>query len=338
MTANPDQIQHLLAEVQAVLTQANPRLPWGAAAHIARQRQVLEQVRLYLQNALFQLSQSTPDQTGTQAQAAVQTVIEEMKALRSTLLHPLHTEVSGLMQQRNTLLREIRQLEAHRNFLQSSLTAPQTAENLPTENLQAVSDQILSPLDASLHVVFESLQKDIQGYHSSLAQGLDKLHRLGQESEVMFSAIVERLTTQAGQTALAQSPSEQNPVRFAMPYAGSELPSNLPVRVQRESVMEPRSIDSISTLTELIDQLSEYPVPVIPPQNGIRSEQEVPTELRSLFEGNVPQVEPAIESNGYQNLDRETTFDQLGKMPALSQEPVIFSLNDVEDLFEQDTY
>ncbi|MBD1841926.1 hypothetical protein H6F89_00565 [Cyanobacteria bacterium FACHB-63] len=338
MTANPDQIQRLLDQVQEVLAQANPRLPWGTAAQIARQRQVLEQVHAYLQDALFQLSQATPDQAENQAQAAVQTVIEEMNALRSTLLHPLHAEVSGLMQQRNTLLREIRQLEAHQEFLQSSLAASQTTKNLPAEILPTVSDQMLSTLDASLHVVFESLQKDIQAYHSSLAQGLDKLHRLGQESEVMFSGVVDRLTTQIGQTALVQSSPEQNQIKLSMPYAGSELPPDLPVRVRRELATKSRSIDSIAVLTELIDQLSEYPVTVqvLPPRSGVRSGQEVLTELRSLFEGNAPQVEPAIEPNGYHNLDRETAFEQLRTMPASSEAPAIFSLDGVENLFDDD--
>lgn len=338
MTANQDQIQRLLTEVQDVLAQANARLPWGAAAQLTRQRQVLEQVRTHLQYVLYDLSQEKPEKDN-QAQDVMQAVIEEMNALRSTLLRPLHSEVSSLMQQRNALLREIRQLEAHRELLEQP--SPQNSENLPVEKLQVVhdrADQVLTTLDSTLHVVFESLQKDIQAYQDSLSQGIDKLHNLGQQSEVMFSGIVGRLATQMGQNASAflQSASDPNQLpQLAMPYAGTELPS---VKSQRQSTGA--AIDSITVLTELIDQLAvevdEFPiaVPVVPPRKGSVSGREAPAELKSLFQGDSPKVEPLIEPNGYGALAQETTFDRL--KIASTQNPVIFTLEGVENLFDED--
>ncbi|BAU11499.1 hypothetical protein LEP3755_19980 [Leptolyngbya sp. NIES-3755] len=339
MTANQDQIQRLLTEVQDVLAQGNSRLPWGSAAQLARQRQVLEQIRLYLENALYQLSQEKPDQKETQAQDVMQAVIEEMNALRSTLLHPLHSEVSSLMQQRNALLKEIRQFEAHRELL--AQPSPQPAETLPTEKLQGVhdrADQVLSTLDTTLHVVFESLQKDIQAYQDSLSQGIDKLHNLGQQSEVMFSGIVGRMATQMGQNASAFLQGKANSAPLAMPYAGSELP---PAKSQPDP-----SIDSITVLTELIDQLAieveEFPVtiPVVPPRKGSISGREAPAELRSLFQGDSPKVEPLIEPNGYGALAEETTFEQLKRSTptvfSSAEPPAIFTLEGVENLFEED--
>ncbi len=341
MTANQDQIQRLLTEVQDILAQANPRLPWGSAAQNARQRQVLEQVRVYLQNALFQLGK--PNQTENQAQDVMQSVIEEMNALRSTLLRPLHSEVSTLMQQRTALLREIRQLEAHRELLQQP--APQSAEHLPVEKLQVVhdrADQVLTTLDTTLHIVFGSLQKDIQAYQDSLSQGIDKLHSLGQQSEIMFSSIVGRLATQVERDASAlQDSSGQNQLPPpAMPYAGTELSPKL----QRESAASP--LDSITVLTELVDQLAvkvdELPVAVtiVPPRNGSNSGREAPAELKSLFQGASPQVEPSIEPNGYRALKQETSLEQL-KLPdpahsSPSEEPMIFTLEGVENLFDDD--
>ncbi len=347
MTANQDQIQRLLTEVQAVLAQGNRRSPWGAAAQVAHQRQVLEQVRTHLQEALFQLNQGTPNPAGTQAHDAMQAVIEEMNALRSTLLRPLHSEVATLMQQRSALTREIRQLEAHRQLLQSAPTesAPQSSEHLPVEKLQGVhdrADQVLTTLDTTLHVVFESLQKDIQAYQDSLSQGIDKLHSLGQQSEVMFSGIVGRLATQMGRDASAflQESSGQaalSPTPLAMPYAGAELTT----RIRREPSQDSSTINSITVLTELIDQLAievdEFPVavPVASPRNGIG--REVPSDLKALFQVEPPSVEPSIDPNGYSELSQETFFNQLKPSTDLpfspETQPAIFTLEGIDDLF-----
>lgn len=351
MTANQDQIQRLLSEVQDVLAQGNPRLPWGSVAQVARQRRVLEQVRLYLQNVLFQLNQGTA-QTGNQAQDVMQAVIEEMNALRSTLLRPLHSEVATLMQQRNALTREVRQLEAHRQLLEQSTpeATRQSAEKLPTEKLQVVharADQVLTTLDTTLHVVFESLQKDIQAYQDSLSQGIDKLHNLGQQSEVMFSGMIGRLASEMGRDASAflQNSSEQTALLdsagLSMPYAGTELPRRVQLETQDSSL-----IDSITVLTELIDQLAievdEFPVsvPVIPPRNGSRSGQVVPPDLKSLFQGDSPKVESASPPFAYGEIG-QTAFDSLQpsihRAVSSAEEPVIFTLEGVEDLFVEDS-
>ncbi|MER3431875.1 MAG: hypothetical protein C4288_00210 [Leptolyngbya sp. ERB_1_1] len=344
MTANQDQIQRLLTEVQTVLAQGSPRLPWGSTAQIVRQRQVLEQVRLYLQNALFQLSQDTPSSREQQAQDMMRSMIEAVNALRSTLLHPLHSEVSNLMQQRTALLREIRQLEAHRDLLRSSSTVSQSQERLPIEKLQVVhdrADHVLTRLDSTLHVVFESLQKEIQAYQDSLSQGIDKMHTLGQQSEVMFSSLMERLATQIERdgSALLQNSSRQNHLpQLAMPYAGAELPTSF----RHESTIS--TIDSIAVLTELLDQVtvevdeSPIAVPTVPPQIGSSSGREAPAELISLFQGDLPKAESMIEPNDYSMLDQETSFDSL-KLAAPAPfsspgEPVIFTLEGIENLFD----
>jgi hypothetical protein len=349
VTANQDQIQRLLTEVQEVLAQGNPRLPWGSAAQIARQRQVLEQIRTYLQEALFHLSQNPSNQAGKQVQDVMQAVIEEMNALRSTLLRPLHSEVATLMQQRTALTREIRQLEAHRQLLEQSASTAVTpsSEKLPVEKLQVVhdrADQVLTTLDTTLHVVCESLQNDLQAYQDSLAQGIDKLHSLGQQSEVMFAGMVGRLATQMGReaSALSQESSEPavlTPAPLAMPYAGTELTAKL----RREPLQTIPSIDSITVLTELIDQLvvkvdeSSKAVPVTSPRNGSSRGHGVSSELKALFQADLPNVVPAIESNGYSGLDQETGFDQLEAPDQSSVFPTgevtIFTLEGIDSLF-----
>ena len=345
MTANQDQIQHLLTEIQAVLAQGSPRLPWGSAAQIARQRQVLEQVRTHLQESLFYLKQNIPNPAGNQPQDVIQAVVEEMNALRSTLLRPLHSEVSTLMQQRNALNCEIRQLEAHRQLLeQSTPTEATPSEKLPVEKLQVVhdrADQVLTTLDTTLHIVFESLQKDIQSYQDSLSQGIDKLHSLGQQSEVMFSGMVGRLATQMGRGASAFLQDSAAPL--SMPYAGAELTA----KVRQEPPQTSSPIESITVLTELIDRLAinvdESPVsiPTVSPRYEVSSSREAPSDLKALFQADPPTVEPSIESNGYSALSQETSFEQLESSKRFpfspAEEATIFTLEGIDNLFADET-
>jgi FtsZ-binding cell division protein ZapB len=74
-----------------------------------------------------------------------------------------------------------------------------TGEPLP--GLQSQSDQLIINLDTTLRIVFEALQRDVKTYHDSLAQGVDRMHALGQQSEMMFNALVNHLAQRLGQEA-----------------------------------------------------------------------------------------------------------------------------------------
>lgn len=71
------------------------------------------------------------------------------------------------------------------------------------QTLQAKSDQLLATLDSTIRIVFEALQRNLFSYQESLAQGLDKMHNLGQQSELMFTDLVNQLTEQFQQEAAA---------------------------------------------------------------------------------------------------------------------------------------
>ncbi|HBR00004.1 MAG TPA: hypothetical protein DD761_16050, partial [Cyanobacteria bacterium UBA11691] len=78
--------------------------------------------------------------------------------------------------------------------------------------LQAQSDKLLKTLDASINVVFETLQSNLQSYSESMTQGVEHMYSLGQQGEVMFSALVNRLASQLGREASSyiQSRSEDS--------------------------------------------------------------------------------------------------------------------------------
>jgi hypothetical protein len=234
------------------------------------------------------------------AQDVMQSVVQEMQEMRLSVLRPLHNEVSTLMQQRTALLREIRQLEARRDdYLQeqtiASRSAPETIAQLDLVHDRA--DQVITNLDTTLRVVFDSLQRDMQAYQDSLSHGLDNLHTLGRQSEVMFSGLLGRLAEQLGRDAssylrpgefpdsddlssLAEASaaldeeaqaetleaSDPAPVQphsqeraIALPYAGMELQPA--TGTEQESAREPNTSepDTIHTLTELLDRLTVSP-------------------------------------------------------------------------------
>ncbi|MEO1123633.1 MAG: hypothetical protein AAFX95_06095 [Cyanobacteria bacterium J06639_16] len=93
------------------------------------------------------------------------------------------------------------------------------------EALQSQSDQLLLKLDSTLRVVFESLQSSIESYQDSLVQGLDKMHDLGQQGEVIFTALINHLAQQLSQDASAHieanrlSQEEQAALSAAQPQA-----------------------------------------------------------------------------------------------------------------------
>jgi hypothetical protein len=70
--------------------------------------------------------------------------------------------------------------------------------------LQAQSDHLLMTLDSSLSVIFEALQSNLQTYHESLSQNLEKMHGLGKQGEVIFSAWINHLTQQLSQATTTQ--------------------------------------------------------------------------------------------------------------------------------------
>jgi hypothetical protein len=80
------------------------------------------------------------------------------------------------------------------------------------QQLHDRTDQVLGNLDSTLSVVFESLHRNIQTYQDSLAQGVDKMHDLGQQGEAMISTLVAQLTQQLQQAALVASPAHPAPV------------------------------------------------------------------------------------------------------------------------------
>ena len=87
------------------------------------------------------------------------------------------------------------QHEAVGEVMQSQVTSEQLRK------LQEQSDQMLTTLEANQRAIFEALGRDLQGYQASLSQGLEKMHSLGVQGEMLFTALVNRTLEQLRQQA-----------------------------------------------------------------------------------------------------------------------------------------
>ena len=316
------QIDHqtLIDQIDSALSKTVSYFPWKASGQISQQRQVLQRVRDYLigqqrSSAIAQTAQASAaqNQSESSVQQVMQSMIQEMNELRSTLLRPLQSEVITLTQQRNALMREVRQLEArlHSHSLEQ-FHDPSSLKSSQVEQLQAVhdrADQVLGTLDTTLRVVFDSLQQDINAYQDSLSQGLAKLHGLGEQGEAVFTTLVNRLVQQLGHEAsdlrpqkLANSelpfqstptlapligsaiapgtsPTAFDPTTVSLPYPGTELPT---ARAKNPELLLKKP-DSIHTLTDLLEQISlgtQEPLSVTPTLPTAIA-QDLPSDVKS---------------------------------------------------------
>ncbi|MBD0269388.1 MAG: hypothetical protein ICV77_13985, partial [Cyanobacteria bacterium Co-bin8] len=91
------------------------------------------------------------------------------------------------------------------------------------KQLQRQSDELVLNLDTTLRAVFEALQQSVYSYQDSLSQGLDKMHTLGQQGEMMFNAMIAHL---------AQQMSQDGPAYLEAARDRGDQPAQLPVARQ----------------------------------------------------------------------------------------------------------
>lgn len=411
MTSQKD-IQSLIADLDSILPKPGSRLPWSKPSEVTTQRQVLERVRNYLvsqqHNFVADHYKSPTPTTPIQAevvQQIVQAVTQEMDVLRSDLMQPLQAEIDALRQQRESLIKEIQQLERTKQQMDSitqlhtvqqqivaefsqglisrctesltqqlaevianleaqllsteSTTGPivSTASNRnrvgrvmqPQERLeqlqqvQAQSDQLLLTLDTNQRAIFEALQRNLQSYQESLSQGLEKMHNLGTQGEMLFTALVNRLAQQLG--------------REASTILHSSVPSSDVVRQTNQVVVPLTPLETQLPNVVLAPlphpfggtQTPRQPIEQLPPkQNAIASfttQELAPTESDSSIE-NVPLEHPnfqdweIVEGLDFENagteldnLDSNDEFDTFIQLDIDASSSA--SLPSVEDINQQ---
>ncbi|MBR8830763.1 MAG: hypothetical protein N5P05_000998 [Chroococcopsis gigantea SAG 12.99] len=124
-------------------------------------------------------------------------LLQCLPALQQTGIEPvneqLQMELEDLRQQKRSLLSDIQQLQQQRQQMLSEFV------NLLSTRLNEVLSQQLgalsvSQVDSTFRAVFDSLEQDLQSYYESLSQGLERMHRLGQQGETKLLAYVNQLS------------------------------------------------------------------------------------------------------------------------------------------------
>lgn len=133
MTSRATEIQTLIADIDSLLAQKNRRLPIVLSSP-GQPRQVLERIRDFL----VSVAQGSPSDD------AENNIPQPQPPTESALLMPLQAELQTLLQQRATLVQEIRQLEQKRLHNYSLTQQMANQEKIISEFLQVLMTR-LSP-------------------------------------------------------------------------------------------------------------------------------------------------------------------------------------------------
>lgn len=255
----------------------------------------LQQERLSLSEEIRQLEQrrrhySTLAGQQTQQQQAI---AEFLQALMGPLQDSLNRQVSQTLEHLETQLltgettsqSPLTALDADLLDETTSATPPSSRLLHPQERLQrlrmlqAESDRLLLSLDSTLSVVFEALERNVHSYNDSLSQGLDKMHRLGQQGELMFSALVNHLAQLLGQEtssylqsslrllgALPKDSDTESGSERKTPSDDAELEGD---RVEPDSTPPPAKSDPSARDREAEPKSPESPPKETPPSSQV---------------------------------------------------------------------
>lgn len=165
MTSRFEEIQRLIADIEDLFAKSGKRLPRVLSGQAAQEpRQVLERIRDFLiklrdesENKLAEQpqlspirakfadqgnSESSPQPDQNQQQSNVQ-IGTQQKIDFSALLQPLQKELQALLQERATLVQEIRQLEQRRLHNYSLTQQMANQEQMISEFLQVLMNRIV---------------------------------------------------------------------------------------------------------------------------------------------------------------------------------------------------
>ena len=173
----------------------------------------------------------------------------------------------------------------------------------PVERLEAMqrfeiqADRLLMRLDSTIDSVFESLQGNLESYQASLSQGLERMHGLGQQSEMMFTALVNHLAEELGREA--SSYVQQPTIDLSNQSATSSsqmLPNTAQIQLNAESPMAFVAIADESN--EALEEQERFPYAgtELSPQFGQLRRDRTPVDIslpdlaENLF-GLAPQID-----------------------------------------------
>ncbi len=230
-----DNLSSLIADLETIL--------WdGQLSENPEVLSLLERVRYYLVTRQSSWQSENYEKT---AETLTQDILTRLKTQITPWLQSLDNDLENLRHQRQSLLQEIQQLEYERQQMMSEclerlavcctqvISQPssnaQEIDNLDQDSLSPspVSRELSSSglgntVDSGLKTILDSLEQDLQTYADSLAQGIQRMHRLGQQGEAKFLAYFNRLQQQLEATVCEPTLAEFSNQRW---YLGIDLTS-----------------------------------------------------------------------------------------------------------------
>ena len=306
-----DQIQSMINELDRVLRHTGRWRLWNLFTQLHDQHQMLDRVRTFL------LMQQRSDRTSTPTPASIAPPAL-MRPLPPPHLHPdsVKLEVAALIAQRDTLREEVKFLSAiaqttdlktRASSSTSALIPASATDTRQIEQLSALHDRtdfLLSSMDSSLQMAFTSMQKNVEVYQTTLHQGLDRMHNLGYQGEVLFSALINHLAQQMGRE-LAANPTANSANPTANPTVNptdnpvtnpTANPTSNPTAALPEMVKRPKARPS--------DARSQTPMDLFSSETARSTPETEPDPS--------PQSETAVRFSPETTLsDREMTLDTL---------------------------
>jgi hypothetical protein len=174
-------IQSLIATIDGILPKASGSLARLTPGDLVQQRLVLEQVRSYL----VSLEEEVPD-SGTTATTSVQqqetrqyalAVAKEMDSLRANLIQPLLTELEVLRKQRESLVKEIREMEIAKQHYQSLAQQQATQQQMISDFLQVLVDRLQESLTQQVAQSLENLEAQFLSFELSVSAHYSPMSR-----------------------------------------------------------------------------------------------------------------------------------------------------------------
>ncbi len=277
MSYQTDHIQSMISEIDRVLRQTRSRQFWTIFSRCEIYRQLLERCRNSL--VMQQRPQSVNLLAAPPSPQSAQ-IATELQQLRQDVMQPLRSDIEVLGNHRAALQEEIQALMLQKAQLQSECnTYRQTlVTTLPVQpypairlsaidetelaRLQAIRDRtdfLLTSMDSSLQLAFGSMQKNVEVYQKTLHTGLDRMHHLGYQGEVLFSTLVNRLAQQVGREMMAATTDDRSKSSLTDSPSLNELGAvssadqhqDSPTDLSSKTVHQLNAIDQINSHTDV---------------------------------------------------------------------------------------
>lgn len=162
---------------------------------------------------------------------------------------------------------------AEQNPMEGVMQAQATQEQL--RQLQKNSDQWLTTLEANQRTIFETLNRDLQAYQASLSQGLERMHSLGAQGEMLFTAWVNRTLEALARETSAPLSSSVPPSDLASSTQAtgirSTTPETLPPDPLPVAEQEPLSVQPETAKEEVSYPLSTDDPQIMPQADSWQS-------------------------------------------------------------------